>query len=209
MSQRDFRKAGACLGATMALLLGACSTQPIAQSIPDQPIQERLQARQQDRLVQDQGRVGFIENRVSDQRDRVLTKASQRFSTDPSCTYTKTGLTNSRRAITVEDCRYDLPSQQMAYAGTPIDVINYRFVDGKLLQMRLEFSRGNGVNPQVSEIRQSLSNDLQLSQALGNDSNNRWVIESDVVELSHNPENGDAALQISDAQLIDRVIALR
>jgi len=191
--------------APVALVMAASSLLVACASTPVGPTEAA-------RLVQDEGRVGFIENRNSDQRDKVLSRANLRFNADPSCTYQKTGLIDSRRAVLIEDCRYNLVSKQLAYAGAPIEQVSYRFIDGRLLQMRLEFARlGNG--SRMNEISHSVAADLQLSEAQpGSDSGtaaHRWMVSKDIVELHSEPETSATALQISDARLAHKVIASR
>lgn len=205
---RKIRSSLAACSVAVTALVGACSTPP-----PAEPTQRTEPAglSKPARLVENGGRVGFIDNSNSDQRQRVLLRASERFAIAPNCALEKTGLINSRRAVTVEECSYNLQSQYLAYAGTPIDLVSYRFVDGRLLQMRLEFGRsGSSTGSQVDQIRQSVTQDLRLSGVTSDEEPNRWVVSSDLVELSSGGDQGGAAaLQISDAKLIDRVIAWR
>lgn len=160
------------------------------------------------RLIENDGRVEFVENRISDQREQVLARAATSFGLSPQCTHIKTGLQGSRRAITVEDCVYELYSEELAYAGTPIEKVTYRFVDERLFQMQFAFKREIGGAP-VHRIGESVSDDLQLSRAVGESDSQRWLGKSDVVEVLQDPVVGTMALQISDAKLLERVIAQR
>lgn len=160
------------------------------------------------RLIENDGRVEFVENRVSDRREQVLARAATSFGLTPHCTHIKTGLQGSRRAITVEDCVYELYSEELVYAGTPIEKVTYRFVDERLFQMQFAFKRQSGGTP-VHRIGETVSDDLQLSRAVGERDSQRWLGKSDVVEVLQDPVGGNMALQISDAKLLERVIAQR
>lgn len=177
------------------MALGACASGPDMQP-------------QYARLIENDGRVEFVENRISDQREQVLERAAISFGLNPQCSYLKSGLLGSRRAITVEDCVYQLRSEELAYAGTPIDKVTYRFVDDRLFQMQFAFKKVNG-NSRAQSIGESVSDDLKLSRAIGESDKQRWLGKRDVIELVQDPAFGTTALQISDAQLLDRVVAQR
>ena len=175
------------------LAISACASGPASQT-------------EHARLTENDGRVEFVENRISDHREEVLQRALASFGLQPDCSTLKSGLLDSRRAITVEDCVYDLQSEDLAYAGTPIEQVTYRFVDNRLFQMRFAFKRSSSA---VERIGESVSGDLQLSRATSDNNSQRWQSKRDVVELMEDSEIGTAALQITDARLLDKVIAQR
>ncbi len=181
------------------MTLGACATGT------DEPLQG-VQP-QYARLIENDGRVEFVENRISDRREQVLLRAATSFGLEPQCSYIKSGLLGSRRAITVEDCVYELFSEELAYAGTPIEKVTYRFVDDRLFQMQFAFRNETGAGARVQRIGESVSGDLQLSRAVGRPDSQRWQSKSDVIEVLQDPAVGTTALQISDALLLERVIA--
>lgn len=180
----------------IASTLVACASGPLQQPLPA-------------RLLESDGRVEFIENRISDQRQSVLARAEANYGLQPQCSTLKSGLLSSRRAITVEDCVYDLHSQELSYAGTPIDQVTYRFVDDRLFQMRFLFKRASNGSSGVEHIGDSVSGDLNLSRATSEQRAHRWHAKRDVIELIEDPQIGATKLQISDARLLEQVIAGR
>ncbi len=162
-----------------------------------------------------QGRVRFENNSVSDQRSQVLLEATARFGS-PQCVSAKTGLLNSRKASTLEDCLFDLPEYKLTYAGAPIDSIRYRFLDGRLLQMKLVFDRKMIASSGTDALQSRLSQDLDLPPPSLSPSTNgqsdqskqsEWVVAQDQIILQQDSSDS-AALKISDARLTALVIAM-
>ncbi len=156
-----------------------------------------------------QGRVQFENNAVSDQRAQVLAQATARFG-NPTCVSAKTGLVNSRKASTLEDCVFVLPEQKLAYAGAPIDSIRYRFLDDRLLQMKLVFDRKMISSHGAETLHSRLSRDLDLpppSLNLSSGEANEWRVEQDQITLQQTGSDL-TALKISDARLTPLVITM-
>lgn len=173
-----------------------------------------------------EGRIEFESNAIADRRSSVMTAAIARFG-QPECRVTKTGLTNSRRAALVEDCVFDLPADNVAYAGSAIDTVSYRFLDGRLLQMNLEFKRtldavrnpgdnssgssDGGSNLVFSALRLSLSEDLQLPAPYlsGSGSATQWDAGQDSLVLEENAITDGVTLRIFDQRVTPTVIAAK
>lgn len=154
-----------------------------------------------------QGRVQFENNAVSDQRSQVLREATARFGS-PECVSTKTGLINSRKAAALEDCVFNLPAQQLAYAGAPIESIRYRFLDERLLQMKLIFVRKTNAVSSVDAVQSRLSSDLGLPPPSISPSFSEWRVAQDQITLQQFAGGSTAALKISDARLTPLVVAM-
>ena len=176
-----------------------------------------------------EGRIEFESNAIADQRSSVMTAAIARFG-QPRCSAIKTGLTNSRRAAVVEDCVFELPTDKVSYAGTTIDTVSYRFLDGRLLQMNLEFKRSQEFsrnpadgpvnsdkqrNMVISALRLSLSEDLQLSDPYlsqsvsGSGSATQWDAGQDSLVLEGNAASDSATVRIFDQRVTPTVIAAK
>jgi len=160
-------------------------------------------------LSENEGRVLFESSSIRDRRNIVLTNATEKFG-EPQCQASKTGLVNSRKASTIEDCTFDLSPQKLMYAGSPIDNIRYRFLDGRLLQMKVVFERT--LSDDSVALRSSLQRDLKLSQANEALTENEWYLAHDqVTVMQASNELGvqaGSALQISDAKITPLVIGL-
>ncbi len=180
----------------IATTLAACASGPA-----DQPLQARL--------IENDGRVEFIDARISDERQLVLARAQASYGLQPQCSTLKSGLQNSRRAVAVEDCVYDLHAEEISYAGTPIEQVTYRFVDDRLFQMQFVFKRASNGSSSVEHIGNSVTGDLKLSRTADNLDGHRWHSKRDVIEIMEDTQVGTTALRISDARLLDQVIAGR
>lgn len=96
------------------------------------------------------------------------------------------------------------------YAGAPIDNIRYRFLDGRLLQMKVVFERT--LSDGSVALRSSLQRDLKLSQANEALTENEWFLTHDQVTVMQASNDlgtpTGSALQISDAKITPLVIGL-
>jgi len=120
-----------------------------------------------------------------------------------------------------------LPTDKVAYAGSSIDKVSYRFLDGRLLQMNLEFKRTfnavrnpagspSGEQPDnvvFSALRLSLSEDLELSDPYTSETGSssspatQWDAGQDSLVLEENSTTDGATLTIFDQRVASTVIA--
>ena len=205
-AERSLSGKFAAIGLIGLLLAAAgCASQSSLQSAPrdssDAPIKVTLS--------ENEGRVLFESSSIRDQRDSVLLNASEKFG-QPQCQVFKTGLVNSRKASTIEDCTFELSSQSLLYAGAPIQNIRYRFLDGRLLQMKVVFERT--LSDDAVALRSSLQRDLQLTTANEASNGNEWFLAYDQVTVMQASDQVSgvtgAALQISDAKITPLVVGL-
>jgi len=210
-----------CAGLFAALLLTGCAgTSGTAVSAADS--RASFESRE--------GRIEFESNAIADRQAAVMSAAIARFG-QPQCSASKTGLTNSRRASLIQDCLFNLPAEKVFYAGAAIDTVSYRFLDGRLLQMNLEFKRSleSAQNPAdgpaystheqrnrvVSALRVSLSEDLQLTDPYspqsgkGSGSATQWDAGQDSLVLEENSTTDGVSLRIFDQRVTPTVIAAK
>ncbi len=189
----------------LCLAVAGCATNSQSQSAPPDTSDSAINVL----LSENEGRVLFESSSIRDRRDDVLTSATEKFG-QPQCQASKTGLVNSRKASMIEDCTFDLSPQKLMYAGSPIDNIRYRFLDGRLLQMKVVFERS--LSDGSVALRSSLQRDLKLSQANQALTENEWFLTHDQVTVMQASNDlgvqTGSALQISDAKITPLVIGL-
>ncbi|MFK7891425.1 MAG: serine protease [Granulosicoccus sp.] len=102
--------------------------------------------------------LSLVQQPIGEERESVITDASEKFGAEPVCTTVRTGYGMTKRAYFLEVCTFANTAGYSLYRSIP-SVVEFRFLEDRLVQVAFEFDEildgthfRNGIRKQNEEL---------------------------------------------------------